>query len=271
MRSALEEQVPDFTSARLDLFIATLVIENNLGKEWVSRHIDGNAVRPSPGNYLRCRPSDSMERHEHYVRVMELGRRIFELGQEHFAQRLIQNLQRRDLEGAAFEADVVRMLIALPLVVDLREERGTKGDDYDIDLWVQPSRRWPIEVKTRDDDAPYSDKALSRTLGRARSQLPPDHPGMVFLKVPTSWLGDGTYRRNYSDVVNSFLRGTGRVHAVVLVWDAWTPKTFGTGFNWKRDFRTFRTRDVDDSMGFVLDALSEFWSAPWDIGPIAPF
>ena len=65
---------------------------------------------------------------------------------------------------------------------------------------MQLDVRWSIEVKTRADDAPYSDKALARTQ-TARSQLPADGIGTVFLKVPTPWLGSGTYRRNHSGVV----------------------------------------------------------------------
>jgi hypothetical protein len=271
MRKAIDAQFPDVPAASRDLSVATLVIENNLGIEWVKRHIDGQAIRSGGSNYLRSRPSNSMERHERYLRVMELGRRVFELGQERFAERLLENLRRRDLAGAAFEADVVRMLVSLPMVVDLRAERGTKGGDYDIDLWLRPDLCWAFEVKTCADHSLYSDKALSRTLDRARSQLPATGIGIIFLKVPTQWLGSGNYLRSHSDVVSGFLRQTRRVQAVVLVWDAWIPKTIGSGFNWKRGFRTYRTERVNEELDFLLDAFSEFWRAPWDIGPTAPF
>jgi len=75
----------------------------------------------------------------------------------------VANLRRRDLEGAAFEADVVRMLCAGPFVVDLRQDRGAKGDDYDTDLRLH-NRVRPIEVKIGAEDVPYSDRALARKL-----------------------------------------------------------------------------------------------------------
>jgi hypothetical protein len=156
VRAALDERFPDIARASLDLIMASLIIENNLGREWVARHIDGPR-RSANSNYLRSEPTNSMERHERYVRIMELARRIFELGQERFAERLFNNLRRRDLEGAAFEADVVRMLIALPVFMDLREERGIKGDDYDIDLWLRIDHHWLIEVKTRADSTSSGD------------------------------------------------------------------------------------------------------------------
>jgi hypothetical protein len=147
---------------------------------------------------------------------MELARRLFELGQEPFYERLLANLRRRDLEGAAFEADVVRMLCAGPFVIDLREEHGTKGDDYDIDLWLK-ERVWPIEVKTRAENVRYSDRALAKTIERARAQLPREGIGTIFLKVPAKWLADAAYRRNYADVINDRIQATNRVYSIVLV------------------------------------------------------
>lgn len=272
LRADLNMRFPDQSTAELDTFIATLVIGNNLGEDWVARHIDGECSRRRGNSYLRTAPANLMERHEHYLRIMELARRIFELGQESFANLLNDNLRQRDLEGAAFEADVVRMLVALPRVaLDLRPEHGTKTDDYDIDVWLGTEQRWSIEVKTRAESSPYSAKALARTLGRARSQLPPDGVGTIFMKVPTPWLGEADYRYGHADTVMNMLRNTSRVHAVVLVWDQWTLKPSGHGFNWKRGFRIFRANRIDELVGRLLDFYEQIWKGPWDAGPTAPF
>lgn len=152
LRADIDAQFPQVPEADRSYFIGTLVIENNLGTDWLERNVTHKGPRSPAGAYLRSSPRDQLERHEHYVRTMELARRLFELGQEQFYDELIENLRHRDLEGAAFEADVMRMLCSGPFVIDLRAERGTKGDDYDIDLWLRIDRSWPIEVKTRAEN-----------------------------------------------------------------------------------------------------------------------
>ena len=163
MRADIDAHFPQVSEADRSYFIGTLVIENNLGTDWLQRNVTAAGPRTPAGSYLRSGPRDSLEKHEHYLRTMELARRLFELGQEPFYERFLANLRRRDLEGAAFEADVVRMLCAGLFVIDLREEHGNKGDDYDIDLWLK-ERAWSIEVKTRAENVRYSDRALARTL-----------------------------------------------------------------------------------------------------------
>jgi hypothetical protein len=270
VRQDLDQQFPEISEANRSYFIGTLVIENNLGTDWLERHVTDPSRRTRASAYLRSGPKDLLERHEHYVRTMELARRLFELGQEPLYDRLVANLRRRDLEGAAFEGDVVRMLCAGPFVVNLRQEHGAKGDDYDIDLWLH-NRVWPIEVKTRAEDVPYSDRALAKTLDRARAQLPRRGVGTIFLKLPTGWLGESAYRRGYADVVVEFLRTTTRVQSVILVWDKWIPKTFGTGWNWSRGVRVFRAASLDPDVAYLLKFYERAWAMGVDLGPTAPF
>lgn len=123
VRQSMDVDLPDIPAATKDRVLAELIITNNLGEEWAKKHLDG----PGTGDYLRKNPGDSLERHERYFRTLHLARWIFELGQEGFAERLMENLRRRDLEGAVFEAEVVRMLITLPVHIHLREELGPRA------------------------------------------------------------------------------------------------------------------------------------------------
>lgn len=276
MRASVEKQFPKMTTSQVDLFFAELIISNNLGADWTERNIDaakeGTPRRTGTSTYLRRSPADSMERHERYVRVMELARRLFEFGQEDFAERLKENLRLRDLEGAAFEADVIRMLVSLPAFIDLRKESGVRGNDYDIDLWFTPDTHWAIEAKTRQDSSPYSAKRLHKTLDRARSQLPPSGIGSIFLKVPTPWTTDLDYTSHHEAEIAAFLGQTIRVHLIVLVWDVWTPKSPGNGWCWDRSYRIFKSPQVDPHVSKLADSYQRIWDSPHDlIAPKAPF
>lgn len=138
-------------------------------------------------------------------------------------------------------------------------------------MWLRPDKKLTVEVKTRAEEAAYSEKALSRTLDRARSQLPKGGVAGVFVKIPTPWLRDGNYRRNHADVVANFLRRTSRVQIVVLVWDVWRPKTFGNGWEWSRGVRMFRSDSQDPIVAGLMDFYDRAWKMPQDLGPNAPF
>jgi hypothetical protein len=278
MRASVEKQFPHLSRAGVDHFFATLVIGNNLGEDWVANNIDAPAAQKNGQQtkntktsvYLRRSPSTRSERLEHYIRVMGLARRIFELGQEPFADSLKENLRRRDLEGAAFEADVVRMLISLPTVINLRDERKIKGDDYDIDLWLKPGIPWAIEVKTRAEDSPYTSARLQKTLSNARKQLPPDGLGGIFLKVPTPWTEDADYLEGHHADVTNFLANTSRIQAVVLVWDVWNDD--GASWSWSRSQLIFKSTQIDPHLDQLLTFYQSIWDGPHDlIGPRAPF
>jgi hypothetical protein len=266
------ERFSELSVAQIDYLIATLVIENNFGTEWYEAHVEASH-RDDPTNvFLRSGPKTPAERRDHQLRVMELARRVFELGQETFIDQLINNLRQRDLEGAAFEAEVIRMLVSLPVVVNLRTPSGVKGDDYDIDLWMTPDTPLAIEVKTRGEAGPYSDKALAGTLEKARSQLPKSGLGAIFVKAPAPWLEDSQFFDNHATVVNTFLKKTQRVQFVVVVWDEWIAQDTACGWRWERRRRVFRSTAIADLSEFWIDGYERIWGTGIDIlAPNAPF
>lgn len=118
---------------------------------------------------------------------------------------------------------------------------------------------------------PYSDRALAKTLDRARSQLPREGAGTIIMKVPTPWLADRGYRRSHADVVYDRIRSTNRVQSVILVWDEWKPKALGCGLNWSRRFRVFRALSIDPEIEYLLTFYERAWNMEMDLGPNAPF
>ncbi|MBX9152255.1 hypothetical protein, partial [Rhodococcus qingshengii] len=277
LRAGVEREFPGIPQKRVDLSIASVVIQRYLGKDWVEANIEsptegksGRATKTS--SYLRREPETLRERREQYIRVMELARRIFELEPEPFAKNLFDNLRRRDLEGAAFEADVIRMLVSLQVVINLREERQVKGDDYDIDLWLKPEIPWAIEVKTKAEESGYTAKRFLNTLEKARGQLPADGMGGIFMKIPTLWTEDADYAKEHHAKVTNFLTNTSRVHAIVLVWDAWTDEDRATGWGWSRSHQIFKSPNITPNLDQLLTFYQQNWDNPHDlIAPRAPF
>ena len=60
-------------------------------------------------------------------------------------------------------------------------------------------------------------ETIMNALRKARSKnLPADEPGVVFVKVPATWLDDEAMRRGITETVRAFLRNTQRVVSVVI-------------------------------------------------------
>ena len=58
---------------------------------------------------------------------------------------------------------------------------------------------------------------IRNSLDDARKRnLPADKPGMIFIKVPKTWLATADLQNQITTVVDAFLRGTGRIVAVTI-------------------------------------------------------
>lgn len=278
LRRQLDKELPNSSRFARDIELFKDVIGQHLGRAWVMANAQFHADE-KPGNgakYLRRdAPLDITTAAQHYLRLHELASRLFEFSDEDFYERMCANLSRRDLEGAAFEADVVRMLVSMPrLLIDLRGERNVKGDDYDIDVWFRvPDLKWSIEVKTKQDEGPYSKNGLLNTIRGARRQLPVGGTGSIFLKLPHAWATDARYQAEAAEVFESFFGSTSRVQAVVTVWDVFTHDPENEkSWDWEPARCVFRSSKIDRMLDELLDHYERLWGQRVDLAaPTAPF
>ncbi|MBJ7325471.1 MULTISPECIES: hypothetical protein [Nocardiaceae] len=277
LRRVVEEAMPGRSRFTQEIHLFMFIIEAHLGSDWVTANAEFHAdEKPGKGaEYLR-RDSDLRipELSQHYLRLRELARRLFAFEDENFYGRLRANLLRRDLEGAAFEADVVQSLLALPVLIDLRGERNVKGDDYDIDVWLRPPhKKWSIEAKTKHDDGPYTRGGLLNTIRGARRQLPANGIGSIFIKVPQAWASNPAFQAEAEEAIESFLRNTSRVHAVVIVWDIYSYDSVNEkSWSWKPARMVYRSPDIDPLVDELLGFYERLWSQPRDYAElIFPF
>jgi hypothetical protein len=80
------------------------------------------------------------------------------------------------------------------------------------------------DAKCRIATSEIRPEAIRHALETARRKnLPPDAPGIVFVKVPQTWLEFADVRRGLVDVAADFLRNTKRVVLVALYCSAQFP------------------------------------------------
>ena len=225
-----------------------------LGEKWLEQHFR-SFKGTTPEGSVRFK----------YV-LWRLGRLLFDLQSFEWFDELVENLRRRNLAGALFEAEVARLLMQLPVTTALRMPSGEKGQDYDIDLGGA-ALTVAVEAKAKDDDTPYSAATVKNTFNEARRQLPKEGLGLIFMRIPLSWTRDGNYESEIDALISGLLRNTSRVQAVVLIWDELAATT-ATTMRFEPRQRVLRRFDAHPDVGQMLHFLEQTWASVWDVvGP----
>jgi hypothetical protein len=88
--------------------------------------------------------------------------------------------------------------------------------DYDLRVVFKSGEVGCGEIKSKSPETMLSERTVLGSLRDARSQLPDDQPGVIFLKIPEEWLGLEGFGPTIDQAVNRFLRGTDTVVAVEI-------------------------------------------------------
>lgn len=241
------------TDSQTRVIFAEHFVAHFLGDQWLENHF---------GSY---KGSTAEEHAQFKYMIWRLGRLLFDLQSFDWFDGLVDNLRQRDLAGALFEAEVARLLMQVPVKAALRVPTGETGEDFDIDLGGA-GLTVAVEVKAKDADTPFTRRTVKNTLDRARKQLPKGGVGLVFMRIPRSWVTGQTLQELESEVVRS-LRNTSRVQAVILVWDELASRT-GTTMRFESRQRVIPRDDIHDEVARLLGFLQQAWLSEWDaIGP----
>jgi hypothetical protein len=89
-----------------------------------------------------------------------------------------------------------------------------KGLDYDVEVEYPDGVIACAEAKCSIESTTFGENIIRNKLDHARQQLPPDRPGIVFVKMPPSWMNETEFLKMTIGVANKFLRGTQRVVSV---------------------------------------------------------
>ncbi|MFC5265878.1 hypothetical protein ACFPJ1_27510 [Kribbella qitaiheensis] len=234
--------------------LASEVIEAIFGEDWVASNLAEAKAYATQSN-------DPEVKRAFLHEEMQLGRYLFDLQPYDFFPDLIAGLRNRhnELRGAMFEAEVVWLLKYIPLQSAIRIPTGIKTNDYDIGVPFGDDE-WPIEVKAKEDIA-FTPKTLKQTLETARRQLPPGGVGTIFVRIPRTWGDLAAYGDDAETVISDALRSSSRVHAVVLISDAWTTELNQRFQTPRLVARVFCSTDCDPRVKKLLESYQVLWNA----------
>lgn len=217
-REAIEYFGPERTGI-VDWAVAWDVMGLVFGQEWMHRNVPEETRDP----YLRSDTDEGLEAFVRQSRVLELSKHLYELqGCANF-ESMVGDLRSRSLASAAAELFVAHRFKASDRTVSFVERSGVRGSDFDLTVGYL-GREIAVEVKAKDEGTACTARTIQTSLDTARRQLPRDGPSVIVLTVPVSWSTDDQTGPTVLAEIERLLSGTGRVNAVVLLWDEWVPQ-----------------------------------------------
>jgi hypothetical protein len=204
-------------SDRQTFTLAVTIIRHFFGKQWYEDHIIQDEAHSRPPGFLRLDFTPGFEGARKISRVLEFAETLFNLQNlEGFDDRIDQ-MRTGEIEAMFAEFDFARFLYVHNIKFKFVTPTGEKGKDYDFAIEYADGREACADAKCRLEGTEVRADTLVNSLKKARANnLPPDKPGIIFVKVPQSWLEQERVRKGIHDVVEGFLRNTQRIVSVVV-------------------------------------------------------
>ncbi len=220
--------------------MASEVILTTLGPDWWTTNCTLESATPDP--FLKVHDGSPDGRYEHQSRIVLLGHMLYAFGGSPGFEEFLRGLKSADLEAAFFELWVADALRANGFEIEFVARRGRRGDDYDL-LARREGAAIHVEAKSRREGLLLNPATLKNPLQSARKQLPSSGPGAVFVSIPGQWAREVNAARTVRECVDSFVRATGRINWVVLVWSHWLPLAKGQAHVFKfKEFAALKAR-----------------------------
>lgn len=200
--------------------LALRLLDHFMEEEWVKRNVvckDGGAdpFRAS---------ADSLERYKNFVRVGTFAEMLLNFQDvEGFSPWCRELRSRNNVEAGLAEIQGAALLHATGLKFRFR---NTEGHDLDILLAGGDAA---AEIKRRVETTDLTDTTIYNALHGARSQLPADRAGFVFLNIPDDWPSNPDINDVFSAALNKLFKETQRITTVFVWWEGFSfPETGGS-------------------------------------------
>ncbi len=89
-----------------------------------------------------------------------------------------------------------------------------KGSDYDVEVFYPDGFAEPADAKCKFEMTEINPQSILIFLEKARKQLPDDLAGIIFMKVPQSWVADVGLAVQMVDIGLKFMRNTDRIVSI---------------------------------------------------------
>lgn len=218
--NAFRAQYPSIPPSNewIQLALAGQILRTFLGDTWCDLQLRG-LDEAHPGFQ---RSPDLFQQSRTQAWIVALGELLFNLQDIPGFDKRCRRLIRDDLESVVAELEAVRLLAESCLPVQLVEEVGVRGSDYEARVTLPTGEIASCEVKSKAEGTTLSTRTLLRQLKDGAKRLPPDRPGILILRLPEHWVRDGeTLSKVVESVKGKLFHDYRRIIALILFWDDW--------------------------------------------------
>lgn len=194
------------------------VLINIVGMTWVQNNVFGVAPIDT---FLKANSNVTEDRFKHSDRVVSLAEMLFHFQDIDGIEKRIADIESSSVEDTVGELEGAKFLFRSRVPFRFVVPSGQRGNDFDVQVFGPSGEDINCEMKTKPAETVLSAATVWNTLNNNRNQLPKGRPGVMFMKIPETWI----YQPEVSEIMEStltrFFRGTDRVAAVVFHWEEW--------------------------------------------------
>lgn len=215
-RRSFAQEIRDDT-ARETFTLAVSVIRHFFGHQWYMDHIFQDADHSLPDGFMRINYIPGPEGETKTSRVLDFAENLFNLQHVEGFDDRVDQMRTGSIEATFAEFDFARFLYIHDVDFRFVIPCGIAGQDYDFSIRYADGREACADAKCRLEGTEMRAEKILNSLKKARTNnLPPDQPGVIFVKVPQMWLEDEAVRKGIYATVRGFMRNTKRVVSIVV-------------------------------------------------------
>jgi hypothetical protein len=202
---------PDLGRIEAYHYVSLYILIELLGDEWAMRYL---AIHDQP--FLKTRSKDFRDIDRFFLRVMSLAEMLLNLQDVPGFPACIERLAGGDIESAFAELEVGKLLSMFGVRFRFNEPSLVAKADYDLIVFFQNGEQGFAETKCKAEMGRLTEQSVRNSLGQARSQLPNDGPGVIFMKIPEEWITKKEFSETTNRAIRRFLGTTRKIVAVEL-------------------------------------------------------
>jgi hypothetical protein len=186
------------------------VIRGFLTEEWFARHVMPEGKRSVLTVDETSAPTNALT----LGRLIDLAEVLYNLQHIFGFDECLARLYEGNIEGTLAELDLGRMLYINAVPFRFIVPRGKLKSDYDTEIIYPSGLVACADAKCKIEGTEFTERKIRSVLNEAREQLPRHRPGIVFVKVPASWLNDPRFLEVAQTAAQRFLGGVKRIVSV---------------------------------------------------------
>jgi hypothetical protein len=191
--------------------LCVAVLRHFFGEAWFNKYVM-NATAPT--DFLRRDFSTTERGEKHGFLVIALAETLFNLQHIEGFDACVAQMALGQIESTYAELEIGKLLSAHDIGFRFVERSGHKGNDYDLEIFYPGQMTVCADTKCKIETTEISTASIKNSLRDARGQLPPNRPGIIFVKVPQNWIEEATFGESLMAGAEAWLRGTKRIVSI---------------------------------------------------------